>query len=417
MKKIKIIVAALVLPFLFSLKAHADALPSESGDRVLDVSTYNGNINWKRVKQNKKMNTKFAIVRVQHGKHIIDQYQKKNADGLSANKIPFGTYAYSMFSSVADAKSQAKMFYKLSDKRTKFYVLDDEQHIKGNEQSYINAWLAQMRKLTNKKLVFYTYQSYIPSYHINYSGFDGLWMARYSSGNLGYNPDLWQFSPYIYKNKGLPNGVTADISYMRHLSTVMSWLKPYTKVTYAKVNAKASIKKNNYKIWAHVPNSQAKIKSVGMTNTYVKRAIKVVQKGTRVDNKADYYKISYKGKNIGWVNKSALKVITYQKVTYARPKEYQGYVKKTDKNLKLYNHVPGTSASAKVVAKGVNKKDLLFFDVSAVRADKTKWIRIKKADIKGKFWIPKKDVRYDPLRPVNESVKNSVSIKSSNKQK
>lgn len=210
-------------------------------------------------------------------------------------------------------------------------------------------------------------------------------MARYSSGNLGYNPDLWQFSPYIYKNKGLPNGVTADISYMRHPSTVMSWLKPYTKVTYAKVNTKTSIKKNNYKIWAHVPNSQAKIKSVGMTNTYVKRAIKVVQKGTRVDNKADYYKISYKGKNIGWVNKSALKVITYQKVTYARPKEYQGYVKKTDKNLKLYNHVPGTSASAKVVAKGVNKKDLLFFDVSAVRADKTKWIRIKKADIKGKF--------------------------------
>ena len=92
-EKIKIIVAALLLPFLFSLKAHADALPSMSGDRVLDVSKYNGNINWKQVKQDKKIKTKFAIIRVQSGSRIVDEYRNQNARGLSAAKIPFGSYA------------------------------------------------------------------------------------------------------------------------------------------------------------------------------------------------------------------------------------------------------------------------------------------------------------------------------------
>lgn len=404
MKKIKIIVATLLLPFLFSLKAHADALPSMSGDRVLDVSKYNGNVNWKQVKQDKKIKTRLAIVRVQHGPKIVDEYQKIHANGLSNAGIPFGTYAFSEFKSVSDARNQAKMFYKLSDKRTKFYVLDDEKHMgKGKEQSYINAWLSQMRKLTNKKLVFYSYRNYISEHNIKYSEFDGLWLACYQGGSLYYNPDLWQYAPTA-KVKGLPGKSTVDISYMRHASTVMSWLQPYTKVKFSNLNKHAVVTRNDYNIWQHVPNSSAKIRSTGVTSKYSRRDLTVVQKGKRIDNRAVYYKIAYNHRNIGWVNKNSIRLVAYKKVSCLRPKQSKGYPKKTNHTIRLYNHVPESTFQAKTVARRLNKNDILSFDLVGVRSDNTRWIRIKKAGTKHRFWVSENAIKYGSFKPVLKKV-------------
>ncbi|KRO25992.1 glycosyl hydrolase family 25 [Pediococcus argentinicus] len=395
----------MLLPFLFSLKAHADALPSMSGDRVLDVSKYNGNVNWKQVKQDKKIKTRLAIVRVQHGPKIIDEYQKIHANGLSNAGIPFGTYAFSEFKSVSDARNQAKMFYKLSDKRTKFYVLDDEKHMgKGKEQSYINAWLSQMRKLTNKKLVFYSYRNFISEHNIKYSGFDGLWLACYQGGSLYYNPDLWQYAPTA-KVKGLPGKSTVDISYMRHASTVMSWLQPYTKVKYRTLKSSAIVARKNYDIWQHVPNSSPKIKSVSSTHKYASKDLSIGQTGMRLDNGVVYYKITYKHNNIGWVNKNAIKLVTYKKVSYSKPKQYKGHPKKTSRDIKLYNHVPESSFNAEEVSKGLSKKDKLSVDLVGVRSDKSRWIRVKKSGSKYKYWISESVIKYDQLKSVSKRSK------------
>lgn len=410
-EKIKIIVAALLLPFLFSLKAHADALPSMSGDRVLDVSKYNGNINWKQVKQDKKIKTKFAIIRVQSGSRIVDEYRNQNARGLSAAKIPFGSYAYSELTSVSEAQYEARRFYSLSDKRTKFYVLDDESHIgKAKEQTYINAWLAQMRKLTKKKVIFYSYRNYIRDHKIKYSSFDGLWEACIHPWDLYYNPDLWQYS-FKAKASGLAPWTTADISYMRHPSVVMSWLKPYTKIKYTKANSHAVVKQTNYKIWTH--DAQPGIKSVGTTSRYALNDIKVVQKGTRADNKVGYYKIAINGKNIGWVNKTAIKLVTYQKATYSKAKSTKGWVKQPNLKVKLYNHVPKTSFSAKAISDwnqaGLGKDQQVKVSSKATRADKTKWLRIQKVGSKTRFWVPENTINFvNPVKPVTKTATKPV---------
>lgn len=141
--------------FTFAVNASA------AKTKIADVSQYQGNINWSKASKQ----LKFAIIRVQHGDtgdadFRIDTHKNINANGAYKYKVPFGQYGYAEFSSVADAKREAKDFYKRSSSKARFYVLDNEHRKgKGSEQSYVNAWLAQMRKLTNKPLVYYSYQT------------------------------------------------------------------------------------------------------------------------------------------------------------------------------------------------------------------------------------------------------------------
>lgn len=196
---------------------------SASKTKIADVSQYQGNINWSKASKD----LKFAIIRVQHGDtgdadFRIDTKKDINANGAYKYKVPFGQYGYAEFSSVADAKKEAKDFYKRSSSKTRFYVLDNEHRKgKGSEQSYVNAWLSTMRKLTNKPIVYYSYQSYVHTYKINYSKFDGSWIANYSQ-KPDVSTDLWQ-----YTSKGRLSGITGnvDLSKIVDSKTVNSWLK------------------------------------------------------------------------------------------------------------------------------------------------------------------------------------------------
>ncbi|GAY73600.1 GH25 family lysozyme [Lentilactobacillus kosonis] len=191
-----------------------------SKTKIADVSQYQGNINWSKASKELKM----AIIRVQHGDNgdadfSIDTKKDVNAAGAYKYKVPFGQYGYAEFSSVADAKKEARDFYKRSSKNARFYVLDNEHRKgKGSEQSYVNAWLSTMRSLTNKPLVYYSYQNYVNTYKINYSKFDGSWIANYST-KPNVKADLWQ-----YTSTGRVSGITGNVDLSRVLtSKVANW--------------------------------------------------------------------------------------------------------------------------------------------------------------------------------------------------
>lgn len=136
--------------------------------------------------------------------------------------MPFGQYGYAEFSSVADAKKEARDFYKRSNAGARFYVLDNEHRKgKGSEQSYVNAWLSQMRKLTNKPLIYYSYDNYVAVHKINYSKFDGSWIANYSKKPTA-SADLWQ-----YTSTGRVSGISGNVDLSKTLnsSVVNSWFK------------------------------------------------------------------------------------------------------------------------------------------------------------------------------------------------
>ena len=75
----------------------------------IDVSHYQGNINWVKVKGN----VDFAILRAGYGDAIsypkqVDSTFERNYKGCKDNNIPCGVYWYSYARSVAEAKQEAK---------------------------------------------------------------------------------------------------------------------------------------------------------------------------------------------------------------------------------------------------------------------------------------------------------------------
>lgn len=111
--------------------------------------------------------------------------------------MPYGEYAYACFVSPADARQEARDFYNRSDKNAKFYALDYEtQSVRsGGTQAAVQAWLDEMRSLTNKKVIFYSYRAFSDKYvgQTLINKFDGYWLAAYQgSFPQPMNYDMWQ---------------------------------------------------------------------------------------------------------------------------------------------------------------------------------------------------------------------------------
>ncbi|MTV81650.1 GH25 family lysozyme [Secundilactobacillus folii] len=199
--------------------------------KIADVSQYQGNINWSKASKS----LKFAIIRVKHGNpgdsdYRIDTKRDTNANGAHKYGVPFGQYDYAEFDSKTDAVNDARQFYALSNKNARFYALDNEKRksgVKGKEQTYVNTWLSTMRTLTNKPVIYYSYQNFVNVNKTSSSKFDGSWIANYSK-KPSVPTDLWQ-----YTSTGSLSGISGhvDLSRLVDSSTVSKWYKT-TKATY-----------------------------------------------------------------------------------------------------------------------------------------------------------------------------------------
>lgn len=95
----------------------------------IDVSQYQGLINWEVVKNH----IDFAIIRCGYGQDIIgqdDELFKRNADECTRLNIPFGVYLYSYAKNVEDARGEARHVMRLvKDYKMAYpiyYDLEDE---------------------------------------------------------------------------------------------------------------------------------------------------------------------------------------------------------------------------------------------------------------------------------------------------
>jgi len=173
--------------------AHASTLA------IPDVSEWQGKLTASQV-ANLKSQVSFVINRRQYGSSYTDLYATNNTALYVKYGIPFGEYDYARFTSAASAKTEAKDFYDRSNKNAKFYVLDFEENdvTSGTTNAAVKAWYDEMSALTNKKLVFYSYQSFATSYaNTARQSFDAQWIANYSSTpTISYA--LWQYTDNNY---------------------------------------------------------------------------------------------------------------------------------------------------------------------------------------------------------------------------
>nr|WP_237756462.1 GH25 family lysozyme [Lactiplantibacillus herbarum] len=166
---------------------------------VPDISEWQGKLTSTQV-SSLKSQADFVINRVQYGSSYEDLYHTNNESLYVKYGIPFGSYDYSTFTSTATAKAEAQKLYARANKNTKFYVLDFEttSMSSSDANAAVKAWYTEMRSLTNKKLIFYSYQSFATTYaNTARQSFDAQWIANYSyQPTISYS--LWQYSSSYY---------------------------------------------------------------------------------------------------------------------------------------------------------------------------------------------------------------------------
>ena len=78
----------------------------------IDVSAYQGNIDWKTVAD---YGMGFAILRITEKGNVIDSTFERNYKGCTNNNIPVGVYKYSYAMSVAESQKEAQKLVDVID--------------------------------------------------------------------------------------------------------------------------------------------------------------------------------------------------------------------------------------------------------------------------------------------------------------
>lgn len=185
----------------------------------IDVSVYQGNIDWQRVKES---GIEFAIIRIGFGNSDVDKCFKKNIEGAKAAGLKVGVYLYSYAQNVAQAQSEARFVleqlkgYKLD--YPVCYDVEDRKyqgHLSSDEITQIAKTFLQTVRSAGYKVSLYSFVSWLNNkFNVDeLKGFD-IWAAQWAS-KCSYKKDyaMWQYSETGVV-PGITGSVDLDYSYM-----------------------------------------------------------------------------------------------------------------------------------------------------------------------------------------------------------
>lgn len=154
----------------------------------IDVSRWNGRINWKTVAS---YGMGFAVLRITEKGNIIDSTFEPNYKGCIENKIPVGVYKYSYATTIAQIEDEANVVIKTLNKRKLDYpvFLDIEDKCQENlSDSLMMKMIEAFRAIIVKsgyKFGIYCgyswYQNQLPEGAKKYD----CWVARYPNNDTG----------------------------------------------------------------------------------------------------------------------------------------------------------------------------------------------------------------------------------------
>lgn len=184
----------------------------------IDVSHYQGDINWKAVKE---YGIDFAFIKCLQGKSRVDECFHTNMRNAIANDIPVGVYVYSKAKTIDDAVAEAKRVIKECSQYKLTYpvVFDFEsKHFEDMSLSMrgkiIDAFCQTI--LSDGKYIPMLYSSrywlmhMIPAEVVK--KYD-IWLAEYTTGKPKYTGDykIWQYG--VGKVTGIIGDVDMNIGY------------------------------------------------------------------------------------------------------------------------------------------------------------------------------------------------------------
>lgn len=177
----------------------------------IDVSVWNGNIDWATV----KTQIDFAILRASW-EETADTKFYTNANGCVQNGIPFGVYVYSYAENAAEAKGEAEYVLSLVDGYDLdlpiFLDFEDEiqMNLSASKQQEVVKTFCDTIYAAGYQPGIYTYQWLLRSSTFSDSYYKTIptWVAEIKSGYTNYPGGLWLWQ---YSWVGRFNGMSGDV--------------------------------------------------------------------------------------------------------------------------------------------------------------------------------------------------------------
>ena len=181
----------------------------------VDVSVYQGNIDWNRAKAD---GIEFAIMRAGYGKYVSqkDKYFDQNMKNAKAAGLPCGVYWFSYALTPEDAIKEADACYEvIKNYKLEYPVsfdMETESQMKLPKETVaqiIEAFCGRMESY-GYYTTLYTYASFL-NYKVEDRIFDkyDIWVAHYNTSKPAFNRNygLWQYS-------GITGNVDRDYVYL-----------------------------------------------------------------------------------------------------------------------------------------------------------------------------------------------------------
>ena len=216
-------------------------------EKLIDVSTWNGNIDWDKVY---KSGVRYAMIRSSFGienPNQIDNKFVRNIENAIKVGIKCGIYHYSYARSVAEAKKEADFClktiknYKI-DLPVAFDIEDSSQtHLGKDTLTSIVIAFCDRIKSAGYTPMLYCNPSWLNSYlhKDKLLGKYDLWLAHWGVSSPGFDCTIWQYS-----ENGSISGISGNVDmnwiFKDYTSTKPATTKPATKPS--------SVKKTDYSV-------------------------------------------------------------------------------------------------------------------------------------------------------------------------
>jgi lysozyme len=180
----------------------------------MDVSRWQGKINWQQVKQEGKI--QFVFIKATEGISLTDPFYWKNYFGCKNQQIRCGPYHY--FTPHIDGAKQAHHFLANSkiEKGDLLPVLDiEDMHWKGPValRKEIDNFIKVIKQKTGQEVILYTgnnfYKKHLKAHYPNHF----VWIAHYKIPNIHHKANKWNFWQFTEtaKVKGVPGDVDLNL--------------------------------------------------------------------------------------------------------------------------------------------------------------------------------------------------------------
>lgn len=184
----------------------------------IDVSRYQGKIDWKAVKAD---GISFAFIKASQGQRYIDQTFITNAKGAKAAGALLGAYHFLDATSVEAAKAEARHFAEVLEQAGGGKSLDlppvmDYENNPGNlSKTLISAialaFLLELERITRRKPIIYTGNAFAANFNASLGGYP-LWIARYSGTRVPSDTVTWKrWDIWQYSDRGKVAGIKGNV--------------------------------------------------------------------------------------------------------------------------------------------------------------------------------------------------------------